>query len=62
MNWLFWALLIVALLLLLMPLGFVLSFALEAALWILGAVLLIVAIIWAVNLLSKPAHTNLPPA
>lgn len=53
MNWIFWVLLIVALLLLVAPLAGVVAAALRATFWIIGAILLIAAIVWAITTLSR---------
>lgn len=53
MNWIFWALLILALVLLILPFAGLVTAALEAAFWILGALLLVAAIIWAISAFSR---------
>ncbi|HEX2948987.1 MAG TPA: hypothetical protein VHV83_05385 [Armatimonadota bacterium] len=53
MNWLFWVLLIVALLLLFSPMVGLVTAALRVTFWVLGALLLIAAIIWAISTISR---------
>lgn len=58
MNWVFWVLLILALVLLFTPLLGIVTAALRVTFWIIGALLLIAAIIWAVSLLSRTTRTT----
>lgn len=58
MNWVFWALLIVALLLLFTPLLGIVAAALRATFWIIGALLLVAAVIWAISTLSRGTPTT----
>jgi len=53
MNWLFWVLLIAGILLLVIPLLGIFKVFLSAALWIIGALLLIGVTTWAVVLLAR---------
>jgi len=53
MNWLFWALLLLGIMLLIAPLLGVLQTAVAAALWLAGGLILIVATIWAVVVLTR---------
>jgi len=62
MSWVFWILLIVGLLLLISPLLGIVEVALSATLWIIGGLLLIGAIIWAVATLSRGVTRTAPPA
>ena len=55
MNWLFWSLLILGVVLLIAPLLGVLQTAVAAALWLTGGVIIIGAAIWAVIVLSRNA-------
>lgn len=58
MNWLFWSLLILGIVLLIAPLQGVLQTAVAAAMWLVGGVLVIGAAIWAVVVLSRNAATQ----
>ncbi len=66
MNWVFWALLIVGLILLFAPFFGIVPAAASAALWLLGGLLVIAAIVWAVVSLSQAApitaSSTLPPS
>ncbi|MHB9134077.1 MAG: hypothetical protein ACYDBB_23655 [Armatimonadota bacterium] len=58
MNWIIWALLIVGLVLLIVPFAAVVSIAVESALWIIGALLVLAAVIWAISTLGRAATTG----
>jgi hypothetical protein len=60
MNWLFWALLILGILLLVLPLLGVLEAALAIAFWLIGGLLLIGAVAWAVIVLARGAVLREP--
>ena len=60
MGWIFWTLVILGILLLIAPLLGLLSAAVAAVLWLLGGVLLIGAVIWALVIISR-APTATPP-
>ena len=53
MNWVFWTLLVLALVLLFAPLFGIVAPAMKATLWIIGAVLMVAAIIWAISMFSR---------
>jgi|GEM_PF-2098671 len=55
MNWLFWALLMLGILLLVMPLLGILDAVLSVAFWLVGALFLICVTIWAVVALARNA-------
>jgi hypothetical protein len=57
MHWLFWALLVLGVLLLVVPFLGIVSFALHTTLWIVGAVLLIGVAAWAIITLTRLAMT-----
>jgi len=61
MNWIFWALLIVGLILLFSPFFGIVQATASAVLWLLGGLLVIAAIVWAIVSLSRVAPTA-PPA
>lgn len=54
-NWVFWALLVVGLLLLFAPFLGLVRAAVSGIIWLLGALLIIGAIIWAVSTLGRAA-------
>jgi len=60
MNWLFWALLFLGVVLLSVPLLGVLQTALAAGLWLTGGVIVIGATIWAVVVLMRNAMLRGP--
>ena len=62
MNWIFWALLALGVLLLLAPIFGVLEVAVAATMWLLGGLLLIAAAIWAVVALSRGAAARTTPS
>jgi len=53
MNWIFWALLIAGIVLVLWPFFIIAEAAVSAALWIIGAILIVSAILWAVGLFRR---------
>jgi len=53
MNWIFWTLLVLALVLLFAPLFGMVPAALKATLWIIGALLMVASIIWAISLFTR---------
>ncbi len=57
MHWIFWALLVLGVVLLVVPSLIIVSFALHTALWIIGAVLLIGAAAWTILTLTRLALT-----
>lgn len=60
MNWIFWALLVVGIVLLIAPLLGVLDTAVAAVLWLAGGVIVIGAVIWAVAALSRGTAVQRP--
>ncbi|HEY3378526.1 MAG TPA: hypothetical protein VGL77_13625 [Armatimonadota bacterium] len=54
MNWLFWVLLILGLVFLFAPFAGLVAVAVKATFWLIGALLIIAAIVWAVATLSRP--------
>jgi hypothetical protein len=53
MNWVFWALLIVGLVLLISPFLGIVEAAVSTALWVVGGLILLAAIVWAVTTLGR---------
>ncbi|MHB0939269.1 MAG: hypothetical protein ACYDCO_23505 [Armatimonadota bacterium] len=60
MNWLFWVLLILGIVLLIAPLLGVLDMTVAALLWLAGGVIVIGAVIWAVAVLSRSTGLQRP--
>lgn len=60
-NWLVWALIVVGLLLLFVPFFGIVAAAVKATLWVIGGLLLLIGIIWAVTALSRATSTATTP-
>lgn len=61
MNTLFWVLLILGLLLILSPLVGLIEATAATLFYVLGALLLVAAIIWAISALSRTTTATMPP-